>query len=151
MSCEVVRRVSKATARVAVCLCLVSSLSGCGGGAADPPKTPRVNASGKVEFDGQPLPAGTLTFTHVDTGHNAICNIYDGEYESDSGNGPEPGNNLVFVKGQEEAEGTGMWQNPWKKDVVVGDSDFTEDFSIASNEVKPFDPSTVQEDEEKVW
>jgi len=147
MSDEVVRRLFQATARIAVCLCLASSLSGCGGGGADPPKTGRVDVSGKVEFDGQPVVAGTVTFLHVDTGHNAICNIDDGEYESDSGQGANPGKNVVLINGMETADGHRMWQQPWKKEVQVGDSEFAEDFSIASNQVKPYDPSTNQQDD----
>ena len=149
MSNEVERRVFQATARMAVCVCLASSLSGCGGGAVDEPTTARINVSGKVELDGQPVPAGTVTFLHADTGYSAICNIYDGEYESDSGKGPNPGNNTVLIDGKEEADGNSMWQQKWKKmNFQVGDSEFTEDFSIASDEVTPFDPSSIQVDEE---
>jgi len=145
MSYEVVSRVFQATAPMAVCLCLASTLSGCGGGAVDPPTDDRINASGKVEVDGQPIPAGTITFLHTETGYNAICNIDDGEYESDSGKGPNAGNNTVLIEGKETADGNSMWREPWvKQNVQVGDSEFTEDFSIASDDMEPFDPSNNQ-------
>lgn len=127
-------------------LLLACCLSGCLGG-VEPPKTPRVDASGKVDFDGQPLPAGTVTFLHHDTGHMAICMIKDGYYESESGEGPNPGTNTVTIMGKETADGYPMWQRPWTKDVQVGEEDFAEDFSIKSSEVKALDPSTIQVDE----
>jgi len=148
---ELVKRSVSATVRLAVCLGLAAGLSGCGGG-VEPPETERVNASGKVEFDGKPVPAGTVSFLHESTGHNAICTISDGTYESTSGKGPNPGKNVVMITAQESAEGNPMWGQPWKKRVEVGDADFAEDFTIPADQVRPFDPkNAIQADEEKSW
>lgn len=130
-----------------LCLALVGAMSGCGGGAADGHVTERVNVSGTVKFDGQPLPAGTVTFMNHQTGNMAICEIDDGEYENESGEGPNPGTNTVQIMGKESADGNPMWARPWTKEINVGDSDFEQDFEIQSSEVEPFDPSSVRIDE----
>ncbi|MGD9857631.1 MAG: hypothetical protein AB7U20_22025, partial [Planctomycetaceae bacterium] len=111
-------------------------------------KNGRVNASGTVEFEGKPLTSGTVRFLHHTTGHVAMCEIKDGQYASESGEGPNPGENTVMIMGKEADGETAMWQHPWKKDVTVGDSDFTENFSFGSSDVKPFDPSTITKDED---
>jgi hypothetical protein len=123
------------------------SSSGCGGASVDAPKTPRVGASGTVTFDGQPVPAGTVTYLHPATGHLAVCLIDDGEYVSESGQGPNPGQNTVTIVGMESAEGDPLWGGAWTKQVDVGDGDVTEDFEIAKSAVKPFDPKSVQIDD----
>jgi len=135
-------------AAAVVCATLVCTLPGCGGAAGDGKATTRVNASGKVEIDGKPIPAGTVTFLHNETGNSAVCVIDDGEYESESGQGPNPGINTVMVDAKETEDGTSMWASSWKKqNVTVADgADFTEDFKITGSEVKPFDPKSVQVD-----
>lgn len=137
------QRVSAATSSL-LCVALVCSLSGCGGGGKDAKKTPTVNASGKVEFDGKPIPAGTVTFIHATSGNMATCTISNGSYSSPRGEGPNPGDNAVTIMGKEKADGNQMWAKAWTKQVKVGDKEFKEDFSIKADEVKPFDPSKVQ-------
>ncbi|MFO1095780.1 MAG: hypothetical protein U0992_21105 [Planctomycetaceae bacterium] len=131
------------------CLFLASSLPGCGGAApGGGSKAQRVNASGKIEVDGKPIPAGTVTFTNIETGNEAKCPISDGTYASESGQGPNPGQNSVIVIGKETAEGNPMWSKAWTKTVeVVADKDFTEDFNVDSKKMKPFDPKTIIIDE----
>ncbi|MBX3437772.1 MAG: hypothetical protein KF861_09795 [Planctomycetaceae bacterium] len=81
------------------------------------------------------------------TGNVAICDITNGVYKSKSGEGPNPGQNLVMVQGKESADGNPMWSKPWSKTIAVGEGDFTEDFSVKSTEVKPFDPKSVPIDD----
>lgn len=139
--------VSTAAASV-FCLSLVCSLAGCGGeDVKTDDKNPRVNVSGKVEFDGKPVPAGEVNFMHTETGNIAICPIDAGYYESESGKGPNPGKNAVIIIAKETADAYPMWQQPYKKQMDVGEADFTEDFSIKADEVKPLDPSTIQIDD----
>jgi hypothetical protein len=124
-------------------------LSGCGGGAAgDGKATTRVNASGKVEVDGKPIPAGTVTFLHNDTGNMAVCPIDDGTYESESDQGPNPGLNAVIIEARETEDGNPMWATNWKQqNVQVADGkDFTEDFKVDGSKMKPFDPKSIQVD-----
>jgi len=142
MTSTLLRLVISTPARTAFCLFLAGSLSGCGGGTVEGTGT---TASGKVEFDGQPIPAGTVTFLHHDSGNFVGCEIDDGYY---SGEGPYPGKNTLMIMGKETSDGDPMWQDPWKKVIDVGDSEFAEDFSIASDDVEPFDPSTRVEDED---
>lgn len=139
----------RAISCAAACLWLAwtCGLSGCGGGSVDAPKTPRVGASGKVTFDGQPVPAGTVTYLHTETGHMAVCLIDGGEYASESGQGPNPGQNTVTIVGLESDEGNPLWGGAWMKQVNVGDGDVTENFEIAKSDVKPFDPKSVQIDD----
>jgi hypothetical protein len=77
----------------------------------------------------------------------AVCLIDNGEYASESGQGPNPGQNTVTVIGMESADGNPLWGGAWMKKVDVGDGDVTEDFEIAKTDVKPFDPKSVQIDD----
>lgn len=129
-----------------LCLTLVCSLPGCGGGKGDEKKSATVPASGKVEFDGKPIPAGTVTFISVATGNMATCTISNGSYSCASSAGPNPGDNAVTIMGKETADGNPMWGRAWTKQVKVGDKEFKEDFSIKANEVKPFDPKSLEVD-----
>lgn len=131
-----------------MCATLACTLPGCGGATADGKTTDRIKASGKVELEGKPIPAGTVTFLHNDTGNIAVCPIDDGTYESESDQGPNPGLNAVIIDAKETEDGDPMWANSWRKqNVQVADgAEFTEDFKITGGEVKPFDPSKVQID-----
>jgi hypothetical protein len=132
---------------VAASLCglsLICSLSGCGGSSAEPPKTPRVNASGKVEFDGQPLAAGTVTFVHEEKGNTSACDISGGEFATEEGEGPTPGPNVVQVQAQTE-DGKQMWAAAWRTKVTIGEGDYTETFKIESKDVKPYDPNAASQ------
>jgi hypothetical protein len=131
-----------------VCASLAVMLAGCGGDAGNAKATARVKASGKVELDGQPIPAGTVTFLHNDTGNAAVCPIDDGTYESEADQGPNPGLNAVTIDARQTEDGDPMWANSWREmNVQVADgADFTKDFKITGAEVKPFDPKSVQVD-----
>ena len=136
------------TATSAVCFALAFCLQGCGGeDVKGTDNNPRVNASGKVEFDGKPVAAGTVTFLQAETGNYAICEIYDGTYESEDGAGPNPGKNAVSIVAKETADGYPLWQQAWKKQVEVGTTDFTEDFAIKASEIKPLDPNSIKVDD----
>jgi hypothetical protein len=67
----------------AVCLVLAA---GCGSGS-------RVQISGEVTFEGQPLSQGMIVFTPVDTaiGPSTGCEIVSGKYHVPSGLGAAPG------------------------------------------------------------
>lgn len=131
-----------------VVACLALGLSGCGGAAGDGKASPRVNASGKAEVDGKPIPAGTVTFLHIETGNMAVCPINGGRYASESGQGPNPGINSVIIDARETADGNPMWAKNWtEQNVQVADgADFTKDFNVTGSEMKPFDPASIQVD-----
>ena len=125
---------------------MVLLLAGCGGGSSDKGGRARIPTSGKVDVDGQPAPAGIVTVLKPEAGNTVICQIDDGYYESPSGEGAATGNNLVLVEIWESPEGPAKYA-AWKKEVQVGDADFTEDFALNSSELQPADPSSrVAED-----
>jgi hypothetical protein len=133
---------------IALGLAALTGLGGCGGGGKEKGASlPRVKASGKVEFDGNPVPAGTVSFLNSQTGNISVCKISHGRYSSSSGEGPNPGENTVTIVGKESDDGTPLWAGAWSKKVQVEQSGFQEDFSISSSEVKPFDPKSIQIDE----
>ena len=120
---------------------------GCGGGGGSkvPPAT-RVDATGQVEFNGEPVPVGTVTFINKASGAIAVCPISNGTYTSERKKGPVPGPSSVTVVGKESAEGAFLWKGGWPKQVEVDESGFSEDFSIASKDVKPDDGKQLIDD-----
>ena len=70
-----------------------SAILGCGGGADVPPGRERVSASGKVTFDGNPVPAGGVSFMHKESGNTGYCTIVNGAYTEEDGQGPVVGEN----------------------------------------------------------
>ncbi len=149
MTFTALKHLTSTATLTALYLSLTCALLGCGGGNSAPPKggSPRVSASGNVEFDGEPVPAGTLNFLHYETGYIATCEIDGGWYESESDKGPNPGKNTVSIDGM-DADGNRLWQRPWQKEVTIGDSEFSEDFSVPKADVTPFDPASIQIDED---
>jgi len=147
MGCTVLRRFPSAAVWVVLCLLLPSGFVGCSGAEVDMGKNPRITASGNIEFDGQPVLAGTVSFMNIETGYTADCKISGGSYESGSSDGPNPGENLVMVDAREKADGYSMWSTSWTKKVMVDESGFSEDFSITSDEVQPFDPAILEDDD----
>lgn len=131
---------SRQTNLATLSLVMTLLLAGCGGGSSDKGGRARIPTSGKVEVDGQPAAAGIVTFLHPESGNTVICQIDDGFYESPSGDGAASGNNVVLVEVWEGPEGPPKY-SAWKKEVQVGDADFTEDFSISSSELQPYDAS----------
>ncbi len=71
----------------------VISIAGCGSDEG------RVSASGKVERNGQPVQAASITFTPSadNSGVPAYGNVVDGKFEFSSANGPAPGTNRVTI------------------------------------------------------
>lgn len=68
-------------------------VGGCGG--AGGPE--RVEVAGKVELDGQPLDAGTITFIPQGTGTAATGPIAEGQYALPLTQGPSPGKCRVEI------------------------------------------------------
>jgi len=129
-------------AATGVCgLAIVCAFAGCGAAEKEVSGTPRVAASGKVEFDGKPLEAGTLSFLNQDSGNTTVITIRGGAYDVDADEGPNPGPNAVMIMGT--ADGKPMWANAWKGKASVGDTDFAQDFQIAGSDVKPYDPNAA--------
>lgn len=135
-------------AAAVLCTALALTLSGCGGDAGNAKASPRVNAAGKAEVDGKPIPAGTVTFLHIETGNMAVCTIEDGAYASESDQGPNPGINTVTIDARETQDGNPMWATSYsEQNIQVADgADFTKDFNVTGSNMKPFDPKSVQVD-----
>jgi hypothetical protein len=77
---------------------LPCTLAGCGDGGP-----PRYHISGVVTFDGQPVPAGAISFipvgeTDVPRGPG-FCRFTEGNYESRSGRSPGSGPYRVLIDG----------------------------------------------------
>lgn len=119
---------------------LVAGLSGCTGGGAGElaGNHQRASASGSVKFKGQPIPAGTVVFTNLETGIQSVCPIDDGSYENESGDGPVQGKNTVNIAGLEAEGGKPQWGGVWSKDVQIDGDTFTQDFDILESEVQPY-------------
>jgi hypothetical protein len=115
----------------------LAAMNGCGETGAGAVKRPRAAASGKVEFDGTPIPAGSVVFLHVDSGIYSTCPISNGFYKSPRGDGPIEGKNVVSVIGLESEDGAPLWAGAWNREVEVQGSRFHEDIEVKSEEVKP--------------
>lgn len=78
---------------VMVALVCVPLMSGCGGNPAEP------QVSGTVNFDGAPLPYGTIHFEPETSGQaNAATTIEAGRFALPAGHGLVPGSYKVSVK-----------------------------------------------------
>ena len=113
----------------------LTGLAGCGGGVEANPKLPRVAASGKVDFDGTPIPAGSLVFYHVASGTPGTAEITDGTYSVGDDEGPVVGENSVAISGFDKPEGSPLWEGKWSKTVNVEASGFQGDFSVKKDEI----------------
>jgi hypothetical protein len=116
---------------------VLAGASGCGETGAGAVKRPRAAASGKVEFDGKPIPAGSVVFLHLDSGIYSTCPISNGSYKSVRGDGPIAGKNVVSVIGLEAADGKPLWGGAWSREVEVQGATFHEDFKVKPDDVKP--------------
>ncbi len=123
---------------------LLLTLAGCGGGGSD--GKPRASASGKAMFDGKPIPAGFVVFTHKDSGTVASCPISEGEYSSVSGEGPLIGANTVTISALDKVDGQPLFGGGKTIEVNVEASGYTGDVTVAADEVLP--AATVDVDEE---
>jgi len=119
--------------------CLLTVFSGCGSDAAEGGKAQtRATASGTVTFKGQPIPAGSVTFTHLDSGVYSNCPIDDGTYESERNEGPVIGKNTVNIVGLESEGGKPQWSGVWSQQVDVAGEDFVLNLEVKEDEVKPY-------------
>ena len=95
-------------------------LAGCG--SSGPAAKGKVNVSGKVTVDDQPLASGSITFTSLEGGRTAGGSIKDGLYSVDD---VTPGKNKVLVTGGARPEMTAnmaeqMGGAKWRKMVEEG-------------------------------
>lgn len=85
-------------------------LVGCGEAPDEGP--PRVNVSGKITLDGQPVVSGGIFFQPKDGGPGAGCAIKDGLFTTDGGKGAVAGPQVVNVTfpdwGEEGVEGVAI-------------------------------------------
>jgi hypothetical protein len=143
-----VNRVFDLQCMVLPILCMVTFvIMGCGGEAVRPGRE-RVRASGKVSFDGTPVPAGGVSFQHKQSGNSGYCPIVDGVYQEEDGQGPVVGENTLTVTGLDMVDGKPLWGGIYSKDVTIGQDGFQEDFAISSSDVQPKDSNYINVDEE---
>lgn len=80
------------------CLILLASVVSSGCGPRD-----RYALSGSVTFDGEPIPAGTITFVPFGAGKPgrtaAFCEIKAGKYATKTGRNPGSGPHRVMISG----------------------------------------------------
>ena len=129
-------------AAFAVSLTLFAA-GGCGG-ASDAKE--RASASGKAVFDGKPIPAGHVVFTHKGSGTMAMCAISEGEYSSVSGEGPSLGTNTVTVSALDGPDGQPLFGGGKSFEVDVTSSGYTGDFALTAADVSA--PATRIPDDE---
>jgi hypothetical protein len=125
--------------------CMLVATAGCGGGGGADGK-PRASASGKAMFDGKPIPAGFVVFTHNESGTMASCPISEGEYASVSGQGPLIGANTISVSALDKVDGQPLFGGGKTMEVNVETSGYTGDVTLAADDVMP--AAAVDVDEE---
>ena len=133
----------RAMAAFAVTLTLLAT-TGCGGGASDGKE--RASASGKAVFDGKPIPAGHVVFTHVASGTVSMCPISEGEYSSVSGEGPLLGPNTVTVTALDKPDGQPLFGGSKSSEVDVTSAGYKGDITLAAEDVTA--APVVETDEE---
>ena len=129
-----------------LCVTMIAMI-GCGGETVRPGRE-RLRASGKVSFDGTPVPAGGVSFQHKQSGNLGYCPIIDGVYQEEEGQGPVIGENTLTVTGLDMVDGKPLWGGIYSKDVTIGPDGFQEDFAITSSDVQPKDSNYINVDEE---
>lgn len=129
---------------------LLLSLCGCGSSGEGATKRDRASASGKVEFDGKPIPAGAVVFTHIESGTVVSCPITNGSYANERDAAPVIGKSAVSVVGMDKVDGKNLWNGIWSKQVEVKAPKFAEDFSVQADQVKPF-VDKGSDEEQPLW
>ena len=123
---------------------------GCGGSADKSKFKPfeRGTASGAVTLDGKPVPAGSISFRHKDSGNRAVCQIKDGSFASASGQGPQLGVNVAEVFGRETNDPYApyLWGGSFTQEVTIEKSGFKGDFAVTKDKVKPPPPPPKKDD-----
>lgn len=122
----------------------LSLFAGCGGGTKGPP---RENVSGKVTYDGKPVPHGFIDFRLPDGSVVSTIQIKDGAYASASGEGPAAGQNDVGIAGFDKEGGFKLWQGQFKAKAEIAKGNNEKNFEITTEQMKPFDPKKAGLDE----
>jgi len=78
---------------VALAVCLLAGVSGCGGDAID-----RLAISGEVTLDGGPLDDASITLVPVGPGPSAGAEISEGRFAIERSAGPSPGTYRVEIR-----------------------------------------------------
>lgn len=113
-------------------------LSGCGGATEKGPE--RFRLSGKVTFNGQPVPTGTIYF-QPESGPAGTAKITDGAYDTKSGQGTVGGPHKVMIEG---FDGKGV--NPGEPGQPIFKPHTIEMNLPKSDDVKDFDvPASAAE------
>lgn len=124
---------------MAMALAALGLLAGCGGsGGGDSPE--RISLSGKVTFNGQPVPAGDLSFApdgkQGNKGPAGIATIENGVYYTVDGKGPVAGAQVVTINGFEAGEGADPASGPpvlfsdYQTRIVVSPDQSENDFEV---------------------
>ena len=126
---------------------ILMAATGCGGDPGEGAKeNPRASAYGSVKFDGNPIPSGSVVFTHPETGNQSVCPIEDGTYENESGDGPVIGKNMVNIIGMDGPDGKSLWSGTWSREVTIEGDSFEEEFEVKQDEVKPYKVTGMDEE-----
>jgi hypothetical protein len=112
---------------------------GCGGNEGPP----RYEVSGSVTYDGQPVPAGEVTFepdaSQGNQGPGSIAQIKDGQYRTERNSGVVGGPYIVRIVGfdgrpaGESLIGTPLFDEPHETTVEFPKQNTTHDFHIPAN------------------
>ncbi len=124
---------------IAVALVALGLMAGCGGsGGGDAPE--RISLSGKVTFNGQPVPAGDLSFApdreQGNKGPAGVATIEDGVYHTVDGKGPVAGAQVVTINGFEAGESADPASGPpvlfsdYQTKVVISPDQSELDFEV---------------------
>jgi len=111
---------------------------GCGGGAEPGPA--RFRLSGKVTFDGKPVPVGTIYF-EPESGPAGNAQIKDGQYDTANGKGIVGGAHTVMIEGY-DGHGANPGEmgkpifKPFRAKQDLPASDGTKDFEIPASQAK---------------
>jgi len=113
-------------------------LAGCGGGDS----VTRFHVSGSVNYEGKPVPAGTITFTPAkgNEGPQGYAKITEGKYDTHSGKGTVGGPMAVHIDG---FDGVASDKMPLGKQIFAYDTkadlpkaDGTKDFDVKAKDAK---------------
>ncbi|MFO1002073.1 MAG: hypothetical protein U0936_17195 [Planctomycetaceae bacterium] len=125
-----------------LCVLLVFAL-GCGGGDSGPQ---RYRVSGKVTFNGKPVPAGSIYF-ETSEGPSGGAQIIDGNYDTDSGKGVVGGPHDVVIQG---FDGTGSVPgelgkpifNPFRVREEFPKGETTKDYEVPASAAEGLDTTS---------
>jgi len=135
--------------RVFSSLLLAVCLAGCSG---DSEGETGFKVSGKVTFDGEPVPAGMVVFFKEETQARVACVLTDGYYETQDGKGHLGGKYEVQITAKDgvpvasDPQGTFLWMERWATEVDLKEASETKDFDVPKSEVKLPQPGDIPED-----